>query len=165
MGNQSKVPAKRCVQSTPNNLFCQFPILDNFFWHYPWLALENPEIAIAWESPSDGMWVLEGKEGKKMNKSIFYQMGSVLSCPPFLCPVENGTSVHRGCELSSCGIKWLFTERRQGSLLLTPILFNLGHYAKGNDVSANIYSLVQNISPSCIVLASIVNLWVDFRPK
>lgn len=165
MRNQSKVPAKRCVQRTPNNLFRQFPILDNVFWHYPWLVLVNLEIAVAWESPSNGMWVLEGKEGKKMNMSIFYQMGSVLSCPPSLCPVENGTTVHKGCDMSSCERKGLFTERRQGSLLLTPIFFNLGHCAKGNDVSANICSLVQNISPSCIVLASIVNLWVDFRPK
>lgn len=56
-------------------------------------------------------------------------------------------------------------ERGPRSLLPTPILCTLGHCAERDDVSANMHSLVQNIFPSCIVLANIVNLWVDFRPK
>lgn len=158
--------AQLCTERIPNNLFCLSPIWDNFFWHYPWLVLENTEIAVAWELPLEWNVGLGRKWGKKGRRgSSFYRMWGVLSCSRSLAPTEHSATAPRGHELAQSRGQWLFTGKRQGGLLLTLILVNLGYRTEGDDVSANICLLVQNIFPSYRVLANTVNLWVDFRPK
>jgi hypothetical protein len=110
------------------------------------------------------VWDLEGKGERKDDQTTFLSdlEYAFLFTSPLTCRSQHNCS-QGGMSWHGAGTLTSQEETRQ--LAPDSIFFNLGHRAEGDDVSANICSLVQNIFPSYIVLANIVNLWVDFRPK
>lgn len=141
----------QATKRTPNNLFCLFPIWDNFVWYRFWQVLENPEIVTAWKLRSEwNVALAERVRGGEWEAPLFSvvvlnPIWSVRSCSPLLGHTVWSAEHHSWHDLASGRGQWLFPGRRHGGLFLAPVLFNLSCWAEGDTGSVTICSPVQNI--------------------